>query len=110
MEDNYFQSFKELCEHRKIICQITESKYLEMRLEYLNKLNWWRETQKCVDWLYDNGLSVISRPRLRNWMTRSIKWAKEREQKQQTKFADKQGGYIEKAKPYKREPLWVPPV
>lgn len=112
VDGKHFENFLMLCNSRKITCKIPSTKYLEMRDEYINKLNWWKEVQRCIDWLYDHGLLIISRARLRNWMTKSIQFNKDNELKQKQRFADKQGGYHKKLPTYrsKPDPIWEPPV
>lgn len=104
-EEIHFENLKKKCLERKIDFKISAEKYFEMMGEYQTRLSWWKEVTKCIDWLYDNDLHACSRGRLRNWMNKSIQFAKDRELRNLSKFAEKP---IQKV--YKREPLWEPPV
>lgn len=104
MENKLYFSFIQYCQKRKLEIKISESKYLEMREEYLDKVTWWPEVQKCCDWLYDNGKKQIISNRLRNWMNNSYRWNKDKvnlqkgDQKEKNRWKEK------------IEPLWTPPV
>lgn len=108
--EEYYSKFISFCGERRLVCKIPETKYLEMREEYLSKLNWWKEVQKCINWLYDRDLRVISRARLRNWMNNAVRYQKEAELKQQQKYADKQKHYMPPVFVYKQEKIWQPPT
>ncbi len=104
-----FQSYEELCVKKSILNQIGIKKYLEMRGEYEVKVNWWIQIQACINWLSDNKKKTINASRLRNWMERSIRFAKDKQIKDQQHFQDKQNQLKPKIKTL-LPPLWTPPV
>lgn len=106
---DYYLTFIETCQKRNIIIKITRSRYLEMREEYVNKLNWLKEVQKCVDWLYDNEKKDINAGRIRNWMRKSLEFSKSREMQNIQRYADATN-ILAPVKVYKTQPLWQPPL
>lgn len=107
---DHYLVFIEKCQKRNIKIKVKRGRYLEMREEFLLKLNWHKEIQKCIDWLYDNEKEVISLSRIRNWMRKSLEFAKQNEMKQMQKYSDKNNFVAKPQKPYKMEPLWEPPT
>lgn len=84
-----FQEFIIHCQKRNIANKIKGKRYWEMKGEYDQKLKWWKEERRCIDWLYDHEMKFITSARLRNWMEKSIKFAKEDEVKRMQKYSDK---------------------
>lgn len=109
MEDQNYINFKNYCEGRHLICNIGVVRYLEMREEFLNRLVWWKEAKSCVDWCYDRGLRVINANRLRNWMRKSLEFARNMNLKQKQRYSDK-NNFAAPRPPPKIEPLWQPPA
>lgn len=108
--DPIVHSFYELCTQRKIACEISPKRYLEMRDEYSPKLNWWEEVRGCVNWLYDKELKKITTGRLRNRMTNAIKFNREKILRAQTKESDDKMQKLAGVTSTKKEPLWEPPI
>ena len=84
-----YKNFVTHCEKRKMKVKIKKIRYLEMREEYVQKLNWYNEVKKCVDWCYDNEKRIITASRIRNWMNNNLKWNKEKQMKDMYKEKDK---------------------
>jgi uncharacterized protein YdaU (DUF1376 family) len=78
-----YNKFIEESNKRNIEIDISESKYLELREEYINNENiiWFNEVKGCLEWLKDNNFKKISTNRLRNRMKKAIEFAKAKERK-----------------------------
>ena len=104
-----FESYEDLCIKKSIENQIGVTKYLEMRGEYEIKVNWWVQVQACLNWMSDNKKEILNASRLRNWVEKSIRFAKDKQMKDQQHFQDKQNQLKPKIKTL-LPPLWTPPV
>jgi len=109
-DDPAYKAFTALCAVRNLEVDVPSTRYLEMREEYTKKIGaaWWQQVQACVNWCYDHEKKKITTSRLRNWMVRSIQFAKEKEIKQLQNFQDKSTA-PEKIKKAINTPLWTPP-
>lgn len=106
--NNFYTNFQQFCKLRHVQVDIKEVRYLEMREEYVAKnLNWWAETQKCINWLYDHDKKTINANRLRNWATNALKYQKEIELKKRQEYADRSAPKP-KPKVKQMEKLWIP--
>ena len=107
---NIYSNFVIKCEERKLDVKVSRFRYLEMREEYLSKVNWWQEVQKCIDWCYDHEKNMITTNRLRNWMNNSIRFGKDKERKNIESLSEKKSNKMAGRKKPKLEKLWQPPV
>lgn len=72
----------------KITNKLTEQGYMRVRADYYEKLIWFKEVKKCVDWLIDNNKRTITPQRLRNWMRKTLEFQKDQERKVKYKDQD----------------------
>lgn len=105
----HFSNFMDFVEKRNMKTDIKQGRYLEIREEYKNRIAWWREVQKCINWCYDNNKKKLTSQRLRNWVTRSIQYEKDQELKRQNQKRDK-NLISEPAKKSSDIPVWQPPA
>lgn len=99
-----YNNFLDKCKTRRIDCQIKEGAYLNLRDEFKDKVNWWQQTQDCVDWLYDQGFKKITTNRLRNRMKSAIRFQTDKERIAIEKLNKKPA-----AEKPSIEPLWTEP-
>lgn len=102
-KDSTFDSFLDFCKEKKIIPDISLSRYLLLRAEYKQKVQWWFEVRGCINWLFDKEYKAINAQRLRNRMEFAIKRGKDQEIKLKQNYQDKKFSPKPTAKPPKED-------